>query len=214
MKPDSPQAPHPASRRAAWLRQLTNWHWISSALCLIGMLFFSVTGMTLNHAAVFERTRPSLSERSAQLPSTVLDEVKLAVGSEPAALPASLQSWLTDNWAISASPKNIEWSQDEVFADLKRPGVDASLSIDLHSGNARYEVVDRGWMAYFNELHRGRNSGAVWHAFITVFGLASLIFCITGLLILQIHARARWAVWPITGAGLIIPLILMLLFIH
>ncbi|NIV36045.1 MAG: hypothetical protein GWN58_43325, partial [Anaerolineae bacterium] len=33
-----------------WLGTLRQWHWISSALCLVGMLLFSVTGITLNHA--------------------------------------------------------------------------------------------------------------------------------------------------------------------
>jgi hypothetical protein len=38
-------------RRAFWLKHLYRWHWISSAACLIGMLLFTVTGLTLNHAA-------------------------------------------------------------------------------------------------------------------------------------------------------------------
>ena len=38
-------------RRAYWLKTLHQWHWISSAVCLVGMLLFAVTGITLNHAA-------------------------------------------------------------------------------------------------------------------------------------------------------------------
>lgn len=37
-----------------WLGTLRQWHWISSALCLVGMLLFSVTGITLNHAGQIE----------------------------------------------------------------------------------------------------------------------------------------------------------------
>src|SRR4051812_14498701 len=36
--------------RAVWLKNLHQWHWISSALCLLGMFLFSITGITLNHA--------------------------------------------------------------------------------------------------------------------------------------------------------------------
>ena len=32
--------------KARWLKQLHQWHWISSALCLISMVLFSVTGIT------------------------------------------------------------------------------------------------------------------------------------------------------------------------
>ena len=41
-------------RRGYWLRTLHQWHWISAAVCLIGMLLFAVTGITLNHAAQIE----------------------------------------------------------------------------------------------------------------------------------------------------------------
>ena len=40
--------------RAGWMRTLYQWHWISSALSLVGMLLFAVTGFTLNHAADIE----------------------------------------------------------------------------------------------------------------------------------------------------------------
>ena len=41
-------------RRAFWMRQLHQWHWISSALCLVGLLLFALTGITLNHAGAIE----------------------------------------------------------------------------------------------------------------------------------------------------------------
>ena len=37
--------------RQFWSKQLHTWHWISAAVSLAGMLVFSVTGLTLNHAA-------------------------------------------------------------------------------------------------------------------------------------------------------------------
>ena len=43
-------------RRGFWLRTLHQWHWISSAVCLIGMLLFAITGITLNHASKIEAT--------------------------------------------------------------------------------------------------------------------------------------------------------------
>ena len=33
------------------LGNVRQWHWISAAICIVGMLFFSWTGITLNHAA-------------------------------------------------------------------------------------------------------------------------------------------------------------------
>ena len=55
----APTSSRPAtgkSRKAFWLKQLHMWHWMSSAVSLIGLLLFAVTGFTLNHAADIEAT--------------------------------------------------------------------------------------------------------------------------------------------------------------
>ena len=41
-------------KKTFWLKQLHSWHWISSAISLIGLLLFAFTGITLNHAADVE----------------------------------------------------------------------------------------------------------------------------------------------------------------
>ena len=46
-------------------KTLLRWHWISSALCLIGMLGFAITGFTLNHAADIEAQPISGSAKSS-----------------------------------------------------------------------------------------------------------------------------------------------------
>ena len=53
----APASALPGARRAMWLKQLHQWHWISSALCLMAMLLFSITGFLIlkYHAA----NRPS-----------------------------------------------------------------------------------------------------------------------------------------------------------
>ena len=38
---------------------MRQWHWISAAVCLIGMLLFAITGITLNHASQIE-SKPSI----------------------------------------------------------------------------------------------------------------------------------------------------------
>ena len=58
-------------RRGFWLRTLHQWHWISSAVCLIGMLLFAITGITLNHASRIE-ANPQVTNHTAQLPAPLL----------------------------------------------------------------------------------------------------------------------------------------------
>ena len=82
------------------------------------------------------------------------------------------------------------------------------------SGAVEFERTERGWISYFNDLHKGRNAGPAWSWFLDLFAIACLVFCITGLFLLQMHAKQRRMTWPYVGLGLIVPLLLALLFIH
>ena len=44
--------------------------------------------------------------------------------------------------------------------------------------------------------------------------MACLVFSVTGLFILKMHAARRPFTWPMVGLGLLVPLLLALLFIH
>lgn len=197
--------------RTLWLGTLRQWHWISSALCLAGMLLFAVTGITLNHAAQIE-SRPQVENRTAQLPTAL--HAALRAESPEAGLPGTLQDWLEDELDIRLDGREAEWSDGELYIGLPRPGGDAWLSLDLESGALEYEDTDRGWIAYFNDLHKGRHSGAAWSWFIDIFAAVCVVFSLTGLLLLQRQARTRPTTWPLTGLGLLLPVLLALLFIH
>ncbi len=86
--------------------------------------------------------------------------------------------------------------------------------MSLGDGEVEYERTDRGWISYLNDLHKGRHTGAAWSWFIDIFAAAALVFSITGLFILKMHAGNRPFTWPMVGMGLVIPVLLALLFIH
>jgi uncharacterized protein len=200
-------------RRAFWLRQLRQWHWISSALCLVGMLLFALTGFTLNHAAQIE-AHPHIERRSATASAALLDTLRHAAHGEKGPVPPVLSTWLAGTLHVDTAGRVAEWSGDDIYVALPRPGGDAWVSLDLRSGEAQYELTTRGWIAYLNDLHKGRNAGAAWAAFLDVFAAACVIFSVSGLLLLKLHARGRMATWPLVGLGLLAPLLLAMLFIH
>jgi len=194
-----------------WLGTLRQWHWISSALCLVGMLLFAVTGITLNHAAQIE-SKPLVETGEGQLPERLLNSLQADTPED--GLPADLQRWLEQTLDVQLAGREAEWSDGELYVALPRPGGDAWLSLSLESGELEYESTDRGWIAYFNDLHKGRHSGEAWSWFIDLFAVACVVFSITGMLLLQRHAGNRPGTWPLVGLGLVIPLLLALLFIH
>ncbi|GLV24462.1 PepSY-associated TM helix domain-containing protein [Sphingobium sp. Cam5-1] len=200
-------------KKTFWLKQLHSWHWISSAISLIGLLLFAFTGITLNHAADVEAS-PQTIEKSATLPAPLLKQV--APDNRPDAkkpLPTPIAAWVEKEIGARATGE-AEWSADEIYLALPRPGGDGWVSIDRQSGAVTSESTSRGWISYLNDLHKGRNTGTVWKWFIDIFAVACFVFAMTGLLLLQLHAAKRPSTWPIVGAGLIIPTVLILLFLH
>ncbi len=197
-------------KRGYWMRTLHQWHWISSAVCLVGLLLFAVTGITLNHATLIEGT-PKVVTGTAQLPTPLLKRLQ---GADSDPIPDDVARWLQDHTRQTVVTGTTEWSDTELYVSMPRAGGDAWLSVDRETGAIEFENTSRGLISYLNDLHKGRNTNAAWNAFIDVLAIGCLVFCISGLFLLVFHARQRSMTWPLVGLGLIVPLILLLLFIH
>ncbi|MGV3770159.1 MAG: PepSY-associated TM helix domain-containing protein [Sphingobium phenoxybenzoativorans] len=201
------------ARKTFWLKQLHTWHWISSAISLIGLLLFAFTGITLNHAADIEG-EPKVVEAAEKLPADLLKQI--APDNAPDAkkpLSAPVAAWV-GKFAGRTATGEAEWSAAEVYLPLPRPGGDGWVSIDRETGDVSSEATDRGWISYLNDLHKGRNSGNAWKWFIDIFAVACFIFALTGLFLLWLHSAKRPSTWPLVALGLIIPAVIAVIFIH
>jgi hypothetical protein len=204
---------------------LHQWHWISAAVSLLAMLVFALTGITLNHAASIE-AKPVVTARRATLPDALRAQLQQDPPALPGAasgkraqqlsapLPGPVVQWIAQSLHVDVNTRPGDWSDGEVYVALARPGGDAFLTVDRKDGEVLYERTDRGWIAYLNDLHKGRNTGDAWSLFIDIFAIACFVFCLTGLVLLQLHSRHRPMTWPTVALGLAIPLVLAIVFIH
>jgi uncharacterized protein len=205
-------------QQAWWLKTLHQWHWITAGISLVGLLLFSITGITLNHAGAIEAS-PRVATEERALPEAMARSLaSIAATAEdaesPPPIPEDVRRWIADEFSVDVRGRETEWAPDEVYVALPRPGGDAWLRIALPDGHAEHEVTTRGWISYLNDLHKGRHAGAAWSLFIDVFAAACLLFAITGLLILKLHAANRPLTWPLVATGLVLPLLIALLTIH
>ncbi|WP_335310429.1 PepSY-associated TM helix domain-containing protein [Sphingomonas phyllosphaerae] len=200
------------NRRAWWARQIIAWHWVSAAVALAAMLLFAITGVTLNHAGSISAD-PVIAEATGKLPASLIGMLAPAARAD-AALPASVATAVRARVGVDVAGRAVEWSDSEAYVALPRPGGDAWVSIDRASGTIRAETTDRGWISYLNDLHKGRNAGAAWFWFIDVVAIACVLFSVTGLLLLQLHARRRPTTWPLVAAGVALPVLVAIFLIH
>jgi len=198
-----------------WLKQLHQWHWISSAICLMAMLLFSITGLTLNNATLIKAT-PEVTRLKATLPAPLLTRFQAYAEEHADAkvpLPAEIADWANAAFPVDVRGERAEWTEEDAYVALPRPGGDAWLRIAA-DGGAEFEKTERGWIAWLNDMHKGRNTGPVWSWFIDIFAVACIVFCLTGFLILKYHAANRPSTWPVIGFGIVLPVVLALLFVH
>ncbi len=201
------------AKRSFWMKQLHQWHWISAAISLVGLFLFAVTGITLNHAASIPAT-PVVSEQTATLPAPLVERLAALPEETTDPVPDAVARWASDALKVSISGRPTETTPEEVYVALAEPGGDGWLTIDRATGEAVHERTTRGWVAYLNDLHKGRNTGAVWFWFIDVFAVACIVFAVTGFGLTWLHARQRPSTWPLLGLGLLIPVVIALIFIH
>lgn len=201
------------ARRSFWLKQLHQWHWISAAVSLAGLLLFAVTGVTLNHAAQIP-AEPATVETTAQLPAPLLERLSAFPADATEPVPPAVARWAAEALKVQIAGRPSETTADEIYVALPEPGGDGWLTIDRATGEVLRERTTRGWVAYVNDLHKGRNTGPVWYWFIDVFAAACVIFAVTGFALTWMHARQRPSTWPLLGLGVLVPVLIALLFIH
>ena len=199
-------------RRMQLYRTMHLWHWISAAVCFAALTLFTVTGITLNHANAIS-AEPAVSTGTAQVPDALRGALAAGAAKSPTP-PADIAAWAEDAFKLSLRDATAEWSEDELYLSAPGPGRDAWVSIDRASGAAKFEKTDRGWLAYFNDLHKGRNTGITWTIFIDLVAAAVLSFSLTGLVLLWIQARQRTSTWPLVGGGIALVTALMIFFAH
>ena len=199
------------SRKRMQLYRTTHlWHWISAAVCFAALTLFTVTGITLNHAGAIG-AQPVIVSGSGRLPPDLRAELSKQ-GDLAAPDSAAFVDWAEREFHLSLRGATAEWQDEELYLSAPGPGRDAWVSIDRASGTAKYETTDRGWVAYFNDLHKGRNTGIAWTIFIDVVAIAVLFFSLTGLVLLWIQAGQRTSTWPLVGGGVAIVVTLMIVF--
>jgi hypothetical protein len=207
-------APREKRERPLHLRLNSALRWLHTYLSmfsLMAVLLFSVTGITLNHASSISG-KPVVTQREAQLPQPLMGLI--AGQDSQVRVPGPIRDWLESEFGVDIGNASVEWSEEELYVSAPGPGRDAWMSVDRESGAAKFEGTQRGWVAYFNDLHKGRNTGIVWWIFIDVVAAACLFFSITGLILLQIQARQRKGTWPLVGGGVALVAGIMIFFAH
>ena len=179
---------------AASLRWL---HIYVSMFSFAVLLFFAVTGLTLNHPDWFSRG----AARTVQLQGT-LDRswVDGARGKDVGRL--EVVEFLRATHGLKGVAEDFRVEESECSVSFKGPGYAADVFVDRETGSYRLTETRQGLIALLNDLHKGRDTGRTWSLVIDVSAVLLGVVSLTGLALLGFVRRRRFYgfVWVAVGA--------------
>ncbi|MCP4961341.1 MAG: peptidase [Actinomycetia bacterium] len=169
----------------------------TSMVALVVVLFFSVTGITLNHPQWTFGDDTDRTEETGTLPFSALDET-----GSPSYLP--IAEYARNEFGFSGAVDSFGEVAGEISIVFKKPGYAAEIAIDAETGEFRTIVEQQGWVAVLNDLHKGRDSGSSWSWVIDVSAGLLVVISVTGLTMqLYLRKRRKSALWTVAGGTLL-----------
>lgn len=204
-----------STRFAAAVRWL---HIYVSLLAFTALVFFGVTGITLNHPTWFGADSQQMIEAQGEMNPQWLESASLAAPepstaeADPNAEPPEplllgkleIVDYLRATHKIRGAVSEFRADDRECLVLFKGPAYAADAVIDRETGKYQVVITAMGMVALINDLHKGRDSGFAWSIVIDVVSLMTVFASVTGLILIFYIKRKRTAGLITTLVGTIL----------
>jgi len=152
-----------------WSRQI---HIYLSVVLLILLVFFGVTGITLNH--------------NEWVSSPVNTETTININHWPKEQTNKQQAllFLQPLLAFPLYKTQIEFEDELILLDWQLAGESYQVEFDVERSQAIVFHTHYGLLAKLNDIHKGRHTRVIWNAIIDISGGLVVLFSLTGFILL------------------------------
>ena len=185
---------------------LARWlHVYISMATLLLVLFFSLTGITLNHPDLMLGSQPVTNYVEGTLPegSVAGEQVDWLKISE----------FLRNEQGVHGKVSDYRNDAAEGQISFSAPGYSANAFFDMDTGSYSLSTDAQGWVAVLNDLHRGRDGGSVWTWVVDLSALFLTLVAVTGLALLLVLKKIRLKGLLTIAGGSILSIVLIVLAI-
>jgi hypothetical protein len=200
--------------KAAWVKLIrkysASWsRWIHiylSMFSLVSLLFFAVTGLTLNHTEWFEDMQTTSRMEGSMTGAWV------APGDSSNVAKLEVVEYLRKAQHISGAVGEFAIDEEQCTISFNGPGYTADVFINRADGNYEVSETKTGIWGIMNDLHKGRDAGQGWSWLIDISAILMIIVSLSGLMMLFFLKKKRMAgLLMIVLGGLAVGLIYWLL---
>jgi hypothetical protein len=175
--------------KALWEKRtasFSRWlHIYLSMLSFVVVLFFSVTGITLNHAEWFDGKQVEKKTKGTVpviwVKTTDTTKIKKL----------EIVELLRKNYGIKGYVSDFLIQDDQCSLSFKGPGYSADAFISRKDGTFQLSELRLGIVAILNDLHKGRDSGSGWSWLIDVSAIFLTLVSVSGLVMLFFMKKKR-----------------------
>jgi len=172
--------------------------WLHLYLSMVSfgvVLFFAVTGLTLNHAEWFAG-QVKETRYSGTMPMEWVE------GAQPDQL--KIVKKLRTAHGIHGAVSDFRVDDDQIEVSFKGPGYATDTFIDRHKGSYDLTETRNGFVAVLNDLHKGRDAGKGWAWVIDASAVLLTLVSLTGLLLLFFVYKRRTSGLILAAAGAVV----------
>ncbi|MFC4639467.1 PepSY-associated TM helix domain-containing protein [Deinococcus hohokamensis] len=196
--------PRPAGRprtaRAQWNLWLRWLHTYTSMISLLVVLFFALTGITLNHPDWVFGSGETIREVTGTLPAGwirggTVDWLNVAED-------------LREQQGLRGRAGDTRLDGTEASLAFAAPGYSADVVIDARTGQYTARVLQQDALAVMNDLHKGRDAGSGWKWLIDLSGVVLTVVALTGIGILLFLKKTRRQALSVMAVGSVLALLL------
>ena len=176
--------------------EISRWlHIYLSMFSFAIVLFFSVTGLTLNH----QEWLPEKSDVQEQKAKMNVAWVNQSDTAKIAKL--EVVEHLRNTHGIKGQLNDFRIDDAEISVSFQGPGYTADVFIDRETGAYDLTETRMGWMAVINDLHKGRDTGKSWAGGIDITAIFMIFISATGLILLLFvkKRKSTGLLWALIG---------------
>lgn len=183
------------------LNVMVRWlHLYLSMFGFLTILFFSFTGITLNHPTWFggeknwtKSTQGSIDATwlTPSLSEDKIDRLKIA-------------EEIREQQHLRGKVSEFRIEDEACWLTFKGPGYSADIELQRHSGKYDATIVEYGWVGKWNDLHKGRDSGFAWSVLIDASAIVMILSSLSGLGMLFFMKKKRSTGLIVTGVGALV----------
>jgi hypothetical protein len=168
--------------------KISRWlHIYMSMISFVIVLFFSATGLTLNHADYFQSGATTKESKGKVDSSWVNSNDTLKIQK------LALVEFFRNKYKVKGAVADFRIDDHEISFSYKGPGYQADVFVEKADGAYTISETSQGFMGFVNDLHKGRDTGKTWQWFIDISAILMVIISLTGLVLLLYIKKKRLA---------------------